>query len=218
MRLFVLPLAALPLAARAATPAEVVDTCADIVEAAYGDSHAAARDLQAAVESFLAAPSEAGRLAARAAWVAARVTQQTEAFRLGNPTVDDWEGRVNAWPLDEGLIHHVSSDTFATDDNPAADPALDAEPRAKLDASVAALREIVAAREAGTARDVLLAPGNPGGERLIGGAVDRLVDQTRSIERALAALGLEGVAFEGSDSLDDTEAFGPGASPGVAFP
>jgi putative iron-regulated protein len=36
--------------------------------------------------------------------------QQTEAFRFGNPIVDDWEGRVNAWPLDEGLIDYTSGD------------------------------------------------------------------------------------------------------------
>ncbi len=32
---------------------------------------------------------------------------QTEAFRFGNKIVDDWEGRVNSWPLDEGLIDYV---------------------------------------------------------------------------------------------------------------
>ena len=35
--------------------------------------------------------------------------QQTEAYRFGNPIVDDWEGRVNAWPLDEGLIDYVDA-------------------------------------------------------------------------------------------------------------
>jgi putative iron-regulated protein len=33
--------------------------------------------------------------------------QQSEVFRFGNAIVDDWEGRVNAWPLDEGLIDYV---------------------------------------------------------------------------------------------------------------
>jgi putative iron-regulated protein len=33
---------------------------------------------------------------------------QTEAFRFGNSIVDDWEGRVNSWPLDEGLIDYVA--------------------------------------------------------------------------------------------------------------
>lgn len=103
----------------AATPAEVVDTYAKIAEAAYGDSLATARDLQAAIEAFLAAPSEDGLEAARAAWIAARVPyQQTEVFRFGNPIVDDWEGRVNAWPLDEGLIDYVdASYGGATDEN-----------------------------------------------------------------------------------------------------
>ena len=33
--------------------------------------------------------------------------QQTEVYRYGNAIVDDWEGKVNAWPLDEGLIDYV---------------------------------------------------------------------------------------------------------------
>ena len=35
--------------------------------------------------------------------------QQTEVYRFGNPLVDDWEGKVNAWPLDEGLIDYVDA-------------------------------------------------------------------------------------------------------------
>src|SRR5690606_19353346 len=55
-------------------------------------------------------PSEETLAAARQAWLAARVPyQQTEAFRFGNPIVDEWEGRVNAWPLDEGLIDYVDA-------------------------------------------------------------------------------------------------------------
>ena len=37
---------------------------------------------------------------------------QTEVYRFGNPIVDDWEGKVNAWPLDEGLIDYVDG-TYA---------------------------------------------------------------------------------------------------------
>ena len=48
---------------------------------------------------------------ARAAWIAARPSyQQSEVFRFGNAIVDDWEGRVNAWPLDEGLIDYTAAD------------------------------------------------------------------------------------------------------------
>jgi putative iron-regulated protein len=390
----------------------VVDAYADVAEAAYADSALTARELRAAVEAFLAVPSEAGLAAAREAWIAARAPyQQTEAYRFGNPLVDDWEGRVNAWPLDEGLIDYVAAGFGgATDENPlgglnvvatpalvlggeevdasvitpallgeineadgiesnvargyhavefllwgqdlnghgpgagerpwtdyadgeactggncdrradylraatallvtdleemagmwaeggaaraavtadpeaglramlagmgslsygelagermrlglmlndpeeehdcfsdnthmshlhdgigirnvylgayervdgsrvegpslsalvaAADPALDAEIRAKLDASVGALRAVADAAEAGLPYDAMLEAGNAEGERLIMGAVDALIDQTRSFERAVGALGLEQVAFEGSDSLDNPEA------------
>ena len=58
---------------------------------------------------MLAAPSAASQQAAKDAWKAARVPYlQSEAYRFGNPIVDDWEGRVNSWPLDEGLIDYVA--------------------------------------------------------------------------------------------------------------
>ena len=93
---------------------------ADLAQAMYGDSLEGARALQAAIETFLAAPTQAGLDAARQAWIAARAPySQTEAFRFGNPEVDAWEGRVNAWPLDEGLIDYVDP-AYGTesDENP----------------------------------------------------------------------------------------------------
>lgn len=88
--------------------AEVLDTYADIAAAAYADSHITAQALQTAVNALVDAPSAEKLQAARAAWLAARVPyQQTEVYRFGNAIVDDWEGRVNAWPLDEGLIDYV---------------------------------------------------------------------------------------------------------------
>ncbi|MCB1390815.1 MAG: peptidase, partial [Rhodobacteraceae bacterium] len=84
----------------------------------------------------------------------------------------------------------------------AADPALDTALRAGLDASVAALQVMVDTAEGGMAYDMMLAPGNAEGEAVIMGAVNALVSQTRDIERAIAALGLEGISLEGSDSLD----------------
>ncbi len=105
-------------AAHAATPDEVVTHYADIAEAAYGDSLTTAEALRAAIGALVEAPSEETLAAARAAWTAARVPyQQTEAYRFGNPIVDDWEGRVNAWPLDEGLIDYVAEDTPSAEDN-----------------------------------------------------------------------------------------------------
>ncbi|WP_083194865.1 imelysin family protein [Pararhodobacter sp. CCB-MM2] len=403
---------ALPGAASAVTPSEVLTTYASIAEAGYADSVTTAQALQSAIEDFLAAPSAEGLEAARTAWRAARVPyQQTEAFRFGNSIVDDWEGRVNAWPLDEGLIDYVSRSYIGGDDNPAAelnvianptfaiageeidateitpallqdvlqeadsveanvatgyhaiefllwgqdlngtdagagdrpwtdyaqgddctngncdrraaylraatelliadlqemagnwteggaareavmadenaglstiltgmgslsygelagerirlglmlndpeeehdcfsdnthyshyydalgirnvyvgeytrvdgsvvtgpslsdyvaehDAALDTALTAKLDASVAALQTMVDTAEGGMSYDMMLAPGNAQGEEVIMGAVNALVDQTRDIERAIAALGLDGIELEGSDSLDNPSA------------
>jgi putative iron-regulated protein len=96
--------------ALAATPEEVTQTYADIALAKYQDSLTTAQTLQAAVAALIAAPSDETLTAARQAWLASRVPyQQTEAYRFGNPIVDDWEGRVNAWPLDEGLIDYVEA-------------------------------------------------------------------------------------------------------------
>ena len=110
-------LTALP--AFAVERAEVLDTYANIAAAGYADSLITAQALQTAVGALLDQSSEAALQAARTAWIAARVPyMQTEAYRFGNAIVDDWEGRVNAWPLDEGLIDYVDA-TYggATDEN-----------------------------------------------------------------------------------------------------
>jgi putative iron-regulated protein len=413
------PIQALLVAAVAASPAaaspegDVVATYADIGAAVFADSLSTAKALQAATDALIAAPSEETLQAARDAWRAARIPyQQSEAFRFGNAIVDDWEGKVNAWPLDEGLIDYVdASYGGATDENGyavlnvianpgfelggktvdassitpalisdtlheadeieanvasgyhavefllwgqdlngtgpgagerpftdyiqgdgctggncdrraayldaavellvsdlefmaaawaeggearaalAADegaaitamltgmgslsygelagermklglmlkdpeeeqdcfsdnthmshwldgvgirnvylgryeridgsvvegaslsalvaakaPETDQQLRAELDASVAALAAIKSAAEGGMSYDQMLDPGNAEGEALVQAAVDALVTQTRSIERAVAALGLDGVTIEGSDSLDSPEA------------
>ncbi len=403
-------------AAAAAGPVSktaVLETYADIARAGYGDSLVTAQALQTAVDALIAAPSPDTLAAARAAWRSARVPyQQTEVFRFGNAIVDDWEGQVNSWPLDEGLIDYVdASYGGATDENEyaalnvianptftlsgetvdateitpallrntlqeadgveanvatgyhaiefllwgqdlngtgpgagkrpwtdyaqgdactggncdrrgqylqaatallvsdldwiaaqwgdagaarealmadedagliailtgmgslsygelagermrlglmlndpeeeqdcfsdntynshyydglgiqnvylggyaradgtrisgpsisdlvaAANPALDAELRDKLAHTVRALGQVKTTAEAGLAYDQMLARGNAAGETLVMGAVDALVDQTKSIERAVTALGLDQIAFEGSDSLDNPDA------------
>ncbi|MES2916705.1 MAG: imelysin family protein [Pseudomonadota bacterium] len=395
----------------AATPDEVTQHYADLALAGYQDSLTTAEALQQAVAALIASPSDATLSAARDAWKAARVPYlQTEAFRFGNPIVDDWEGRVNAWPLDEGLIDYIAAGygneenalatlnviatpkftlsgteidatvitptliaktlqeadgieanvasgyhaiefllwgqdlngtgpgagtrpftDFAPDatctggncdrraaylqsatdllvadlaemvdnwdqDGPAraavtadpqagllamltgmgslsygelagermklglmlndpeeeqdcfsdntynshfydglgirnvylgaytrtdgstltgpaladlvaaADPAVDAQLKSELDASVAALQAVKDAGDAGRTFDTLIAPGNAEGERLVMGAVNALVTQTASIDRAVTALGLSKVDFEGSDSLDSPAA------------
>ena len=104
-------------AAEPPSPEAVLNTYADIALAGYEDSLVTARALDAAIDALVSAPSEATLGAARAAWIAARAPyQQTEVYRFGNAIVDDWEGRVNAWPLDEGLIDYVDASYGADSD------------------------------------------------------------------------------------------------------
>jgi putative iron-regulated protein len=107
-------------AAPAPTKRSIINNYADMAQAMYEDSLATAKKLQKAVDAFLAKPSAKGLTDARRAWIAARVPYQTtEAYRFGNAIVDDWEGRVNSWPLDEGLIDYVDSSYGKTsDENP----------------------------------------------------------------------------------------------------
>jgi len=115
-----LPAAALALGfcftpAAAEAPKQVLKIYADIAQAGYEDARDTAHTLKLAVDALIAEPTEANLRAARAAWIAARIPyMQTEAFRFGNAIVDDWEGKVNSWPLDEGLIDYVAA-AYGTD-------------------------------------------------------------------------------------------------------
>jgi putative iron-regulated protein len=100
----------LAMPAGAAEPKDVLKSYADIALAKYEDSLTTAKTLQGAVDAFLATPGETTLADAKQAWLAARVPyQQSEVYRFGNTIVDDWEGKVNAWPLDEGLIDYVAA-------------------------------------------------------------------------------------------------------------
>lgn len=95
----------------------VANHYADIALAKYEDSLTTANALDEAIDAFIAAPSAEALQAAKDAWLAARVPyQQSEVYRFGNAIVDDWEGRVNAWPLDEGLIDYVDA-SYGTDND-----------------------------------------------------------------------------------------------------
>lgn len=102
--------ASLALPAVAQDRAAVLTNYANIAEANYADSLTTVQALDAAIDAFIAAPSAATQQDAKTVWLASRVPyQQTEVFRFGNAIVDDWEGLVNAWPLDEGLIDYVDA-------------------------------------------------------------------------------------------------------------
>lgn len=96
-----------------ATKASVVTHYADLAHATYEDALITARALDEATDRLIANPTEANLKAAKEAWLASRVPyQQSEVFRFGNAIVDDWEGQLNAWPLDEGLIDYVKADDY----------------------------------------------------------------------------------------------------------
>ena len=106
------------LPALAADPTQVAQTYVDIAAASYGDALTSATVLQGAVDALIAAPSADTLNAARAAWIASRPSyMQTEVYRFGNAIVDDWEGKVNAWPLDEGLIDYVDASYGQSEEN-----------------------------------------------------------------------------------------------------
>ena len=99
----------------------VVKHYGDLALAVFSDALSTAQNLQKAVDALLAQPSDATLKAAREAWLAARKPyMQSEVFRFGNPVVDDWEGQLNAWPLDEGLIDYVAKDYQHALGNPGA--------------------------------------------------------------------------------------------------
>jgi putative iron-regulated protein len=91
---------------------EVVANYAALVHEAYSMSLDSATEMDAAIDAFVADPTDQTLEAARAAWLAARDDYgPTEAFRFyGGPIDADEtgvEGLVNAWPLDEAYIDYV---------------------------------------------------------------------------------------------------------------
>ncbi|HAE02224.1 MAG TPA: peptidase, partial [Rhodospirillaceae bacterium] len=127
-------LAAPVVSVNAAEPAGILNNYADIAHAGYEDSLITAKTLDAAIDDLIATPTADTLAAARQAWLDARVPyQQTEAYRFGNAIVDDWEGRVNAWPLDEGLIDYVDpSYGMESDQNPLYTVNVIANPKLKI--------------------------------------------------------------------------------------
>ena len=86
----------------------------------------------------------------------------------------------------------------------AASPDIDAEMRAGLDATAAAMQRLKDTADSGAmAYDQMLGESNPEGNALVSDAVDALKTQTRVMERAAVALGVESLEIEGSDSLDN---------------
>ena len=112
----------------------VINNYADIAFAKYKDSLNAAEDLLKVTNVFLNETNEKNFIKLKKTWLKSRVFyQQTEVFRFGNSVVDDWEGKVNAWPLDEGLIDYVNSTNYYPTENDFANFNVIANPLLKVE-------------------------------------------------------------------------------------
>ena len=95
------------------TETDVAEHYANLVAANYADAATMARRMHTAIDQFLDSPSTASLELARESWIAARqVYGSTEVFRFYGGPIDEREGRINAWPLDENHIDYVLSDGY----------------------------------------------------------------------------------------------------------
>ena len=96
----------------------VIKNYSDLAEAKYIDALFLAKNMSKHIQIFFKDTNIANFENLKKSWLLARtIYQQTEVFRFGNPIVDDWEGKVNAWPLDEGLIDYVDNSNYFTSEN-----------------------------------------------------------------------------------------------------
>jgi putative iron-regulated protein len=101
-----------------ANAGDAADTYAKIVHASYSDSLSLVQDLDAKAKAFVGSPTTVTQTAARQAWLASREPYlQTEVYRFYEGPIDDttdnFEGMINAWPLDEAFIDYVAGDASA---------------------------------------------------------------------------------------------------------
>lgn len=79
--------------------------------AQYAAATAEAAKLQAAIHAMLEQPGADTLAAARAAWVAARPSYLvTEAFRFYDGPIEEVEGQLNSWPMNEAFIDYTRDD------------------------------------------------------------------------------------------------------------
>lgn len=91
-----------------------IEAYVDLVHTAYVRSAAEARTMKAAIDAFLGNPAAETLAAARKAWIDARPAYlRTEAFRFYDGPIEDVEGSLNAWPLNEAFIDYVDGNPNA---------------------------------------------------------------------------------------------------------
>ena len=98
--------------------ASIVETYAAGAHASYNRSLTSAKTLDAAIDRFIAEPTQVRLDAAKRAWLLARDDYGvTEIYRFYEGPIDNEtdgpEGLINAWPLDESYIDYVEGDMGA---------------------------------------------------------------------------------------------------------
>ncbi len=97
----------------ASPEAGVVKQYVAILDANYKDSVTAIAGLQSAVDAFVAAPSADGLTAAQQAWLTAhRVYSETEYSRFYGAPIDQAQGGMNEWPIDENFIDYTAANAM----------------------------------------------------------------------------------------------------------
>jgi putative iron-regulated protein len=84
-------------------------------------------------------------------------------------------------------------------------PGTDQEMRAKLAATMDAMGTMYSRGIMVESYDHMIGEGNDEGNAVVQHVVDRLLDQTKAIERAVAVLDLKRIEFQGSNSLGSPE-------------
>ncbi|MEC9407559.1 MAG: imelysin family protein [Pseudomonadota bacterium] len=89
-------------------PARALESYRSVAHSEYRAALAAARTLQTKIQALTTAASPDSLAAARKAWVSARKPYaRTEALRFGHWFVDEWEARVNRWPIHPEFLDYV---------------------------------------------------------------------------------------------------------------
>lgn len=87
---------------------QAITTYSDVLSANYAAALAGATDVQAKIDALVAAPSDTTLKAARDAWLAARpIYSRSEMGRFYDGPIEEVEGQINAWPIDENYIDYV---------------------------------------------------------------------------------------------------------------
>ncbi len=103
------------------------------------------------------------------------------------------DGKVVSGPSISSLLSEV-------------DNGLNKKTKKSIKNTLKSMKKIVKSANKGVTYDMLIAEGNEKGNQLIQNAVDSLIKQSKNIELTAAALNINDLQIEGSDSLDNPNA------------